>query len=237
MVWNNLSAQSAGQRKGADPIHPVFWEIGQTRDGKAVLTNPQAQNSYSYAENNPLIKKDPEGRLGFIPAVLYGIQTYGAYTAGFSIGEVLNANLLFRNSYSTIERNRANFDFGFNTLTTVASFGLNKWQDAFLTLAPDILDGIDKIRASTYYNSQNPNSKQYVNPSSNQPSIQQITTQQSSQQATMMNVQTSYSALRNAGFTNTQSSAVMNVANSFGATTLSAQQMSSIQSVKRAFTK
>jgi RHS repeat-associated protein len=41
---------------------PVFWEVGQTRDGKAVLSNPQAQNSYSYAGNNPIISKDPSGR-------------------------------------------------------------------------------------------------------------------------------------------------------------------------------
>lgn len=41
----------------------MFWEIGKTRNGKAILSDPQAQNSYSYAENNPLTKKDPEGRL------------------------------------------------------------------------------------------------------------------------------------------------------------------------------
>ena len=28
---------------------PVFWEVGQTQDGKSVLTNPQAMNSYGYA--------------------------------------------------------------------------------------------------------------------------------------------------------------------------------------------
>jgi RHS repeat-associated protein len=44
---------------------PVFWEVGQTPDGKAVLTNPQAQNSYSYAQNNPVVQKDPDGRLGW----------------------------------------------------------------------------------------------------------------------------------------------------------------------------
>ncbi|OGZ45223.1 MAG: hypothetical protein A2756_01205 [Candidatus Ryanbacteria bacterium RIFCSPHIGHO2_01_FULL_48_27] len=41
---------------------PVFWEVGQTADGKAVLLNPQAQNSYSYAEGNPIVKSDPTGR-------------------------------------------------------------------------------------------------------------------------------------------------------------------------------
>jgi RHS repeat-associated protein len=41
---------------------PVFWEIGLTSDGKKVLQSPQAQNSYSYAGNNPLTNKDPTGR-------------------------------------------------------------------------------------------------------------------------------------------------------------------------------
>lgn len=41
---------------------PVFWEVGQTRDGKSVLANPQAQNSYGYAGGNPIIQKDPSGR-------------------------------------------------------------------------------------------------------------------------------------------------------------------------------
>ena len=41
---------------------PVFWEIGQTKDGTKALLDPQAQNSYSYARNNPIVNKDPEGR-------------------------------------------------------------------------------------------------------------------------------------------------------------------------------
>jgi RHS repeat-associated protein len=41
---------------------PVFWEIGLTKDGKAVLANPQGQNSYGYANDNPITGKDPNGR-------------------------------------------------------------------------------------------------------------------------------------------------------------------------------
>ena len=41
----------------------MFWEIGQTQDGKKVLLDPQQQNSYSYAGNNPINKSDPSGRL------------------------------------------------------------------------------------------------------------------------------------------------------------------------------
>jgi RHS repeat-associated protein len=41
---------------------PVFWEIGQTVEGRAVLNDPQLQNSYSWARNNPITLKDPLGR-------------------------------------------------------------------------------------------------------------------------------------------------------------------------------
>jgi RHS repeat-associated protein len=41
---------------------PVFWEMGLTKDGKAALANPQAQNSYAYANDNPITRKDPTGR-------------------------------------------------------------------------------------------------------------------------------------------------------------------------------
>src|SRR5271165_4805600 len=41
---------------------PVFWEIGLTRDGIKALANPQSQNSYGYANDNPIAGKDPDGR-------------------------------------------------------------------------------------------------------------------------------------------------------------------------------
>jgi RHS repeat-associated protein len=41
---------------------PVFWEVGLTSDGKSALANPQALNSYGYANDNPISGKDPSGR-------------------------------------------------------------------------------------------------------------------------------------------------------------------------------
>ena len=41
---------------------PVFWEIGLSKEGVSALTNPQSQNSYGYANDNPITGKDPSGR-------------------------------------------------------------------------------------------------------------------------------------------------------------------------------
>jgi len=38
-------------------------EIGLTKVGKAILHDPQVQNSYSCAANNPITRKDADGRL------------------------------------------------------------------------------------------------------------------------------------------------------------------------------
>jgi hypothetical protein len=37
--------------------------VGLTSDGNSVLANPQAQNSYSYANNNPINMSDKSGRM------------------------------------------------------------------------------------------------------------------------------------------------------------------------------
>jgi hypothetical protein len=51
---------TAGSQLRGQFVHedPVFWEIGQTQDGKAVLSNPQALNSYGYANGNLITGKD-----------------------------------------------------------------------------------------------------------------------------------------------------------------------------------
>src|SRR3989338_590175 len=57
---------------------PVFWEIGQTKDGRKALLNPQTQNSYSYAGNNPVTYKDPDGR--WYKELLTGQQSWSSFS-------------------------------------------------------------------------------------------------------------------------------------------------------------
>jgi RHS repeat-associated protein len=70
---------------------PVFWEVGLTQDGKLALINPQALNSYGYANDNPITSKDPNGRCptclaGAIAGAALGVgsQAVGDYLAGNS---------------------------------------------------------------------------------------------------------------------------------------------------------
>lgn len=70
---------SRGQFLSEDP---VFWEVGLTRDGKTVLANPQAMNSYNYAEGSPIVKKDSTGRCPWcVPflagGIVGGLAQYG----------------------------------------------------------------------------------------------------------------------------------------------------------------
>jgi RHS repeat-associated protein len=60
---------------------PVFWELGLTNDGKTALTNPQAQNSYGYANDNPITGKDPNGRQCAVCAGAEVLYSLGAQTA------------------------------------------------------------------------------------------------------------------------------------------------------------
>ncbi|HCM43678.1 MAG: Rhs-related transmembrane protein, YD repeat protein [Candidatus Kaiserbacteria bacterium GW2011_GWC2_49_12] len=73
---------------------PVFWEIGQTRDGQRALLDPQLQNSYSYSRDNPVTLSDPEGRIVplIIGAGLLALTAYDAFDTGRTIADP-NASL------------------------------------------------------------------------------------------------------------------------------------------------
>ena len=56
----------------------MFWELGQSDNGKKALLNPQTVNSYSYAGNNPITYSDPDGE--FIPALVAATGVLALYT-------------------------------------------------------------------------------------------------------------------------------------------------------------
>jgi hypothetical protein len=81
---------------------------------------------------------DKSGELAVLPLIL-GLQVYSAFTLGYSGGEVLSRDVLFRDNYSTPERTDARYMFGFNVMSEVAGGGLNTAQGAFSILAPDTI--------------------------------------------------------------------------------------------------
>lgn len=68
---------------------PVFWEVGQTEEGKAILLNPQAANSYSYAGNSPIVNRDPDGRFWWKEFYTDWEGYVGLKGVGMKLGEVL----------------------------------------------------------------------------------------------------------------------------------------------------
>ena len=64
---------------------PVFWEIGLTNDGKRALLNPQYGNAYAYSSDNPIISKDPSGRIAGIDDII-SIGVGGLINTGIYVG-------------------------------------------------------------------------------------------------------------------------------------------------------
>jgi RHS repeat-associated protein len=122
---------------------PVFVGIGADKRTALVLQDPQQLNSYSYARNNPIVLKDPNG--DFLPlliaAVEIGVEAYGAYQFGHGLGDVLNTQYLFRDDYSNSDRNDALFNFGVNSVLFSASRiakPLTLLERTTLAVGPDV---------------------------------------------------------------------------------------------------
>jgi RHS repeat-associated protein len=139
-----------GQFMSQDPVFLALgsgrWDRQSRENLQALLSDPQFLNAYSYARNNPLIFVDKSGELAFVPLVILGLQVYSAFSLGYSAGEVLNRDFLFRGSYSSQERNAARFNLGFNIAAEGAAYGLaDDVKDAYLTLGPDAIDLFEKL--------------------------------------------------------------------------------------------
>ena len=77
---------SRGQFMSQDP---VFINLGVDKRSKQVLTDPQQQNSYSYARGNPLTFRDPSGEIAFLAIPAAG-AIWGLVETGFVGMAVIN---------------------------------------------------------------------------------------------------------------------------------------------------
>jgi hypothetical protein len=84
---------------------PTFLAVGDPiqlkqltgKDQQAFLSDPQQMNSTSYGRDNPITNKDPQGTCPICaPVIMAAIEAYGAFTLGYSGGEVLNTTMLYR---------------------------------------------------------------------------------------------------------------------------------------------
>ena len=87
---NLMGARYADTRRGQFVSQdPVFWEVGETREGKQILIDPQLANTYSYARNNPITGKDPTGRQN----IWFGLSSANNQTSGH-IGGMIQSELV-----------------------------------------------------------------------------------------------------------------------------------------------
>lgn len=123
---------SRGQFLSEDP---VFWEVGQTAVGRAMLQDPQAMNSYSYAKNNPITNKDPDGRI--IPAIVAqaAVMIARAYLINLAFNETA---LVGSNMYGNVQQGIQNNTFsGSSFIPTVT--GQQYLNTAGEALPPSLL--------------------------------------------------------------------------------------------------
>jgi RHS repeat-associated protein len=71
---------------------PVFWELGQTNDGRKALLNPQVVNAYGYSADNPITNKDPNGRCPICALGLIGAGAGMAGQYGFDVYNNIQSN-------------------------------------------------------------------------------------------------------------------------------------------------
>jgi RHS repeat-associated protein len=114
---------------------PVFWEIGMTQDGKNALSNPQALNSYGYANDNPITSSDPTGRYSMWQAATGQIswgQYWGEVNEGVMImGQSPAWNFAFDHPYVT--------GAGVGISSGVAAYGVSA---ALTSVSLDALSGL-----------------------------------------------------------------------------------------------
>ena len=131
---------------------PVFLGLGVDNRTAQVLQDPQQLNSYSYARNNPITGKDPNGELfqiALMPLFWLGIdllEVYGAGQIGYWTGEVINSQLLFRDDYTSEGRNNTAYNFVESAVGLATPFARVPYERAAFVLAPYLVDVASQFR-------------------------------------------------------------------------------------------
>ncbi len=129
------------------------------------LQNPQSFNSYSYAENNPVINKDPFGlfkiKTGQIEKgdTLSAItkQINSAYSTNLTVSKIAsangikNANLIYAGNFITLPGKNVQLEFDNKTLKAVdKTYGNNGKNISWKATSGSDSRGYDPISAGTW---------------------------------------------------------------------------------------
>jgi RHS repeat-associated protein len=120
---------SRGQFLSQDP---VFLNMGVDRRTPTALADPQLQNAYAYARNNPVALRDPEGEFLFVPVALALLM---ASQLVYYHNTRENVQVLRSPTASSAEKDRATnrffFDLGMSAVS-VATVGSVSTGDMLL---------------------------------------------------------------------------------------------------------
>ncbi len=157
---------------------PVFWEVGQSLEDSDImhshqtglyavpgydntlgkkskasvqeefLLDPQMQNSYGYARNNPINRKDPTGELPILPI----LAVYSVMQNLINLYEAKTVFLDYPEVFTSQEKWQTGFKVGFDA----AIFGAGRATKdiatkTFLQVGPVILDVTDHFFAPQIY--------------------------------------------------------------------------------------
>lgn len=143
---------------------------GPNPEQMAWLADPQAQNSYSYARNNPIVNKDPDG-LFFQTVVIPFLarQTLGSVVRGLLSGtaDILTGIDVYE-GYVTNFDSTSRTKLGVDGLLELVQSRVNKYEKALINAGTIMLEGLDRI-PTPFPQTSNSNGSylpQYYSPSS-----------------------------------------------------------------------
>ena len=154
---------SKGEFLSEDPTFLAVGSPGQlqqlsNQDQSQFLMDPQQMNSYSYANDNPMTKSDPNGRQA-VPIILAALEIYGYAQLSIDGYDFYQTNFKYGDVFSPQEKAQTNFKTGYDLLTLGAGSVAGKVGLPLAGKALNVLgagqDALDQYYSKQIYSSDN----------------------------------------------------------------------------------
>ena len=123
------------------------------------LADPQSLNSYNYANNNPIVKKDPSGKCIEDACVGEILAVYTIATIAVDAYDVYNTNIKYSDVFTSQEKNRSIIKLGFDVALGGTSRAAKALGREGLSLGLDVLtasaDALDTYFGKQVYKTYN----------------------------------------------------------------------------------